>query len=203
MKFAKLFVLVALAAAFTASTSGCGYNTMQAKEEQVSAQWANVESAYQRRNDLIPSLVETVKGYASHEKDTFVQVAQARASVGSMRVDPSALKNAEKMQQFQAAQQTLGTALSRLMVVAERYPELKASEHFMNLQAELAGTENRIHTERVRYNKAVMEFNTYIRQFPYSVTNSVMLHLERKVPFKADDGAKVAPKVSFKDKPDA
>lgn len=177
--------------------TGCGYNTMQAKEEQVFAAWGDVEASYQRRLDLIPNLVEVVKGYAKHEADTLQAVTEARAKVGSMQISKNILNNPEAMGQFQQAQSQLSGALSRLMVIVERYPDLKANQNFMDLQNQLEGTENRINVARVRYNKAVQEFNTSIRIFPNSLTNSLLLHLTRKEPFKAEEAAKSAPKVSF------
>jgi LemA protein len=177
--------------------SGCGYNTMQANEEAVTAAWGNVESSYQRRADLIPNLVEVVKGYAKHEAETLTAVTEARAKVGSMQVSKDILNNPESLNKFQQAQGQLSGALSRLMVVAEKYPDLKANQNFMDLQKQLEGTENRINVARERYNKSVQEFNTSIRTFPNSMTNSMMLHLQRKEPFKAEEGAKVAPKVKF------
>lgn len=193
----KSFISLFLVAVVFMVTNGCGYNSMQAKEEQVFSQWANVEASYQRRADLIPSLVEVVKGYATHERETLVQISQARASVGSIKLDANSLKDPSKIAAYQAQQQTLGTALSRLMSIQERYPELKAHEGFRDLQAQLEGTENRINTERVRYNRLCSEFNVAIRTFPNNMTNNFILHLERKVPFKSEDTAKVAPKVNF------
>ena len=180
-----------------AGLSGCGYNTMQAKEEAVFAAWGDVEASYQRRADLVPNLVEVVKGYAKHEAETLTAVTEARAKVGSMQVNRDAISDPKAMQNFQQAQSQLSGALSRLMVVVERYPELKANQNFMDLQNQLEGTENRINVARVRYNQSVQEFNTSIRTFPNSLTNSLLLHLERKEPFKAEEGAKVAPKVKF------
>jgi LemA protein len=176
---------------------GCGYNTMQASEEAVFAAWGDVEAAYQRRADLIPNLVEVVKGYAKHEADTLTAVTEARAKVGSLQVTRELLNNPQSFAQFQQAQGQLSGALSRLMVVVERYPDLKANQNFLDLQNQLEGTENRINVARVRYNKAVQEFNTSIRTFPNSLTNSMLLHLTRKEPFKAEEGAKTAPKVKF------
>src|SRR6266568_3989881 len=190
--FAKIPFILLLAL-----LSGCGYNTMQANEEAVIAAWGNVESSYQRRADLIPNLVEVVKGYAKHEADTLKAVTEARAKVGSMQVSKDLLKDPQAFNKFQQAQGELSGALSRLMVVVEKYPDLKANENFLGLQSQLEGTENRINVARVRYNKAVQEFNTSIRTFPNSLTNSMMLHLTRKEPFKAEEGAKVAPKVKF------
>ena len=177
--------------------SGCGYNTMQANEEAVSAAWGNVESAYQRRTDLIPNLVEVVKGYAAHEADTLKAVTEARARVGSMQVGKDVLSNPATLNKFQQAQGELSGALSRLMVVVERYPDLKANQNFIDLQKQLEGTENRINVARERYNASVQLFNTSIRTFPNSLTNSLMLHLQRKEPFRAEEGAKTAPRVKF------
>ena len=179
------------------SMVGCGYNTMQANEEAVFAAWGDVEAAYQRRMDLIPNLVETVKAYAKHERETLSAVTEARAKVGSIQMSKEMLNNPQNFAKFQQAQGELSSALSRLMVVMERYPELKANQNFSDLQNQLEGTENRINVARVRYNQAVQEFNTSIRIFPNSITNSFLLHLERKEPFKADEAAKTAPKVQF------
>lgn len=177
--------------------SGCGYNTMQANEEAVIAAWGNVESSYQRRNDLIPNLVEVVKGYAKHEADTLKAVTEARAKVGSMQLSKEVINDPAALTRFQQNQGELSSALSRLMVVAEKYPDLKANQNFLDLQKQLEGTENRINVARERYNKTVQTFNTSIRTFPNSMTNSLLLHLKRKEPFKAEEGAKTAPKVKF------
>ncbi len=161
------------------------------------AAWGNVESAYQRRNDLIPNLVEVVKGYAKHEGDTLKAVTEARAKVGSMQLTKDAINDPAALNKFQQNQGELSSALSRLMVVAEQYPDLKANQNFLDLQKQLEGTENRINVARERYNKSVQLFNTSIRTFPNSMTNSLILHLKRKEPFKAEDGAKTAPKIKF------
>ncbi|MDD2309289.1 MAG: LemA family protein [Desulfuromonadaceae bacterium] len=179
------------------SITGCGYNSMQASEEAVFAAWGDVEASYQRRADLIPNLVEVVKGYAAHEAETLKAVTEARAKVGSMQVSKDMVNSPEAMAKFQEAQGQLSGSLSRLMVVVERYPDLKANQNFLDLQNQLEGTENRINVARVRYNKSVQEFNTSIRSFPNSLTNSLLLHLVRKEPFKADEGSKTAPKVKF------
>jgi LemA protein len=179
------------------SLSGCGYNTMQAQEEAVFAAWADVEAAYQRRADLIPNLVEVVKGYAKYEGDTLIAVTEARSKVGSVKLSKEMLSDPQAFDKFQQAQGQLGGALSRLLVVVEKYPDLKANQSFLDLQNQIEGTENRINVARVRYNKVVQEFNTSIRTFPNSLTNSILLHLARKEPFKADEGARVAPKVKF------
>ena len=177
--------------------SGCGYNSMQAAEEAVFAAWGDVEASYQRRADLIPNLVEVVKGYAKHEADTLKAVTEARSKVGSIQASKQLASDPQALAKFQQAQGELSGALSRLMVVVERYPDLKANQNFRDLQSQLEGTENRINVARVRYNKAVQDFNTSIRTFPNSMTNSLLLHLTRKEPFKADEGAKDAPKVKF------
>lgn len=193
----KKIIYLLMGTLFTAMLTGCGYNTMQANEEAVIAAWGDVESAYQRRNDLIPNLVEVVKGYAKHEADTLKAVTEARASVGGMKVSKELVNDPAAMAKFQQVQGQMSGALSRLMVVAEKYPDLKANQNFLDLQKQLEGTENRINVARTRYNKTVQEFNTSIRTFPNSLTNSLLLHLKRKEPFKADEGAKNAPKVQF------
>lgn len=177
--------------------SGCGYNQIQTNEEAVKAAWGDVEASYQRRNDLIPNLVEVVKGYAKHEKETLTQVTEARAKVGSIQMSKDMINNPQALQQFQQAQGALSSALQRLMVVVEKYPDLKANQNFQDLQHQLEGTENRINVARVRYNKAVETFNVSIRTFPNSLTNSLLLHLQLKEPFKAEAGAEKAPKVQF------
>jgi LemA protein len=194
MRTNLLLLFVALAISVL---SGCGYNEMQAREEAVFAAWGDVEAAYQRRADLVPNLVEVVKAYAKHESETFQKVTEARAKVGSVQVSKEMLGNPQAMERFQSAQSQLGGALSRLLVVAEQYPNLKANQNFLDLQNQLEGTENRINVARVRYNKTVQDFNTSIRTFPNSLTNSLLLHLTRKEPFKADEGAREAPKVKF------
>ena len=176
---------------------GCGYNEMQVKEESVFAAWGDVEAAYQRRADLVPNLVEVVKAYAKHENQTLTAVTEARAKVGSIQLSKEMLSQPQAIDRFQQAQSQLGGALSRLLVVAEQYPNLKANENFLGLQNQLEGTENRINVARVRYNRAVQDFNTSIRTFPNSLTNSLLLHLTRKEPFRADEGARTAPKVQF------
>ena len=176
---------------------GCGYNDIQRNEEAVNAAWANVEATYQRRADLIPNLVETVKAYAAHEKETLQAVTEARAKVGQVQLSPQSLNDPAQLQKYQEAQGQLSGALSRLLVVAERYPDLKANQNFLDLQNQLEGTENRINVARQRYNEAVQVFNTSIRTFPGNLTNKWLLHLDRKEPFKAEPGAAQAPKVQF------
>jgi LemA protein len=187
-----LFFLV-----FLFTVSGCGYNTMQANEEAVKAAWGDVEASYQRRNDLIPNLVEVVKGYAKHERETLTAVTEARAKVGTVQVSKNIIDDPKAFAQFQEAQGAMSSALSRLMVVVEKYPDLKANQSFQDLQHQLEGTENRINVARTRYNKAVEVFNTSLRIFPNSLTNSLLLHLKLKEPFKAEAGAEKAPKVQF------
>jgi LemA protein len=177
--------------------SGCGYNTMQRNEEVVKAAWGDVEATYQRRNDLIPNLVEVVKAYAKHERETLQAVTEARAKVGSIQVSKDIINDPRAIAQFQEAQASMSSALSRLMVVVERYPDLKANQNFKDLQHQLEGTENRINVARTRYNKAVQEFNTSIRIFPNNLTNMLLLHLAPKEAFKAEAGAEKAPQVKF------
>jgi LemA protein len=182
---------------FATVASGCGYNTLQQMEEQVFRGWADVESNLQRRADLIPNLVATVKGFASHEKETLQAVVEARAKATRVQLSTKDLGNAQAMQQMLDAQGGLSSALSRLMVVVERYPDLKANQNFLDLQNQLEGTENRINVARQRYNQAVEAFNAKIRSLPYSLTNSLILHLDRKEYFKAEAGANQVPTITF------
>ncbi len=172
-----------------------GYNSMVEYDETVITAWSDVENVYQRRADLIPNLVSTVKGYAAHEKETLTEVVEARAKATSISIDPTNL-NAATMQQFQQAQAGLSSALSKLMVVVERYPDLKANQNFLELQAQLEGTENRIAVERRRFNESVKVYNTYIRSFPKNMVAG-MYGFERKDQFKADEGAEKVPEVKF------
>ncbi len=168
------------------------YNKIVKLEEEVKASWANVESSYQRRADLIPNLVSTVKGYAEHEQETFTQVTNARAKATSMNIDPAML-TPENIARFQQVQGELNSALSRLLVVAERYPDLKANQNFLELQAQLEGTENRINVARNKYNEAVKNHNTYIRGF----IAHLLFKREEKTPFAAKEGTEEAPDVQF------
>jgi len=177
--------------------SSCGYNTIQQNEEAVFKAWGDVESNLQRRADLIPNLVETVKGYAAHEKETLQGVINARSKATSVKLSTADLANPGAMQQLAQAQGALSSALSRLMVVVERYPNLKANQNFRDLQNQLEGTENRINVARQRYNQAAERFNASIRKFPNNLTNKLLLNLERKEYFKAEEGAKAPPKVKF------
>ncbi|WP_266158342.1 LemA family protein [Dyella silvatica] len=165
----KLFRALALLLVVT-GLSGCGYNAIQRQDEGVKTAWSEVINQYQRRADLVPNLVNTVKGYAQHEEKVLIEVTQARAKVGTMQLSPDALNDPQKLQEFQAAQGQLSSALSRLMVVSENYPQLKADGLFQNLQAQLEGTENRITVARNRYIQAVQEYNVLIRSFPNNLT---------------------------------
>ena len=175
--------------------SGCGYNKMVDLEEQVTAQWSQVENVYQRRADLIPNLVNTVKGYAEHEQETFTRVIEARSKATSVNVDPGNLSQ-QSIEQFNQAQQGLSSALSRLMVVVERYPDLKANQNFRDLQAQLEGTENRITVERRKFNQTTQSYNAYIRKFP-QVIYSGWFGFEKKDYFESQPGAEQAPEVQF------
>ena len=172
-----------------------GYNKMVSQEEGVTSAWSQVENVYQRRADLIPNLVATVKGYAAHEQETLEGVVNARAKATQTTIDPTNM-TPEAMAKFQAAQGDLSTALGKLMVVVERYPDLKANQNFLELQAQLEGTENRITVERQKFNDAAKSFNTLIRKFPKNIIAG-MFGFERKEYFEAKEGAKEAPKVEF------
>lgn len=181
--------------------SGCGYNAMQALDEETKASWSEVLNQYQRRADLVPNLVQTVKGYAEHEKDVLTQVSEARSKVGSMQVTPEVLKDPEAFAKFQAAQGQLTSALSRLMAVAENYPNLKADQGFRDLQAQLEGTENRITVARNRYIESVKNYNIAIRTFPNNLT-AMALSYKEKPNFSVENEKAIstAPKVDFGDK---
>ncbi len=175
--------------------SSCGYNKMVSMDEQVASQWAQVENVYQRRADLIPNLVNTVKGYAAHERETLEGVIEARSKATSVNIDPTKL-TPESIQQFNQAQEGLSSALSRLMVVVERYPDLKANQNFLDLQAQLEGTENRITVERMKFNETTQTYNAYIRKFP-QVIYAGWFGFEKKSYFEAQAGAEKAPEVQF------
>lgn len=194
MKRTLLFLLLLT---MISCLSGCGYNTMQSNEEAVKAAWGDVEASYQRRNDLIPNLVEVVKGYAKHEAETLKAVTEARAKVGTIQASKDILNDPKALAQFQEAQGAMSSALSRLMVVVEKYPDLKANQNFLDLQHQLEGTENRINVARTRFNKSVETFNVSLRIFPNNLTNSMLLHLKPREAFKAEAGADKAPKVNF------
>ncbi len=184
--------------------SGCGYNAIQSKDEAVQAGWSEVVNQYQRRADLVPNLVNTVKGYAEHEEAVFTQVAEARAQVGKIQLSAEDLSDAAKLNQFQAAQGELSSALSRLMVVSERYPELKADGLFQNLQAQLEGTENRIAVARNRYIETVRDYNVFVRQFPTNLT-AMIFGYKPKANFSVANEAQIstAPAVDFSKSPTA
>lgn len=175
--------------------TSCNYNSLVEKQQNVDQAWAQVENQYQRRADLIPNLVNTVKGYSAHESETFEKVTLARAKATSITIDADNL-NEENLARFQAAQNELSQALKSLLAVTEAYPDLKANENFMNLQAQLEGTENRIATERMRYTEAVRDYNTAIKKFPTTIYAG-WFGFDTKPQFKADEGAQRAPQVSF------
>jgi LemA protein len=179
--------------------TGCGINNIPTYDENVKAAWSQVENQYQRRADLIPNLVETVKGFAAQEKETLTAVIEARSKATSIQVDESILNNPEKFQQFQQAQGELSSALSRLMVVSERYPDLKSNQNFLALQSQLEGTENRIAVARRDFIQSVERFNTEIRTFPGKIWHSILYSdLEQRENFKATaENAEEAPKVTF------
>ncbi len=175
--------------------SSCGYNSMVSLDEQVSSQWAQVENVYQRRSDLIPNLVNTVKGYAEFEKSTLTAVIEARSKATSVTVDPKNL-TPESIAKFQEAQSGVTSSLSRLLAVVESYPNLKANQNFLELQAQLEGTENRISVERNKFNEVTKEYNTKIRTFPNNLTSG-LFGFQKKGYFEAEKGAEKAPTVQF------
>lgn len=178
--------------------SGCGYNTLQTTDEQIKASWAEVLNQYQRRTDLVPNLVNVVKGYAGHEKDVLTQVTEARAKVGSIQATPELVNNEQAFAKFQAAQTELKSSLSRLLLVAENYPQLKADGVFRDLQAQLEGTENRITVARNRYIKAVQDYNVTVRSFPSNLT-AMVFGYQTKPSFTVENEQAIssAPKVDF------
>ena len=187
-----------LVALLAVSLTGCGYNTIQLQDEQVKAGWSEVVNQYQRRADLVPNLVNTVKGYASHEREVLTQVTEARARVGSIQATPALLNDPQAFAQFQAAQQQLSGSLSRLLAVSENYPQLKADAGFRDLQAQLEGTENRIAIARNRYIQAVQTYNVTVRAFPSNLTAMVFSY-KVKPNFSVADEASIAkpPQVGF------
>lgn len=194
----KLFrhiVMVAVAMLALSSLTSCNYNSLVEKRENADQQWAQVENVYQRRADLIPNLVNTVKGYASHESETLQAVVEARAKATSINIDPKNLDEAS-LKKFQDAQGELSTALGKLLAVTEAYPDLKANQNFMALQAQLEGTENRIATERKRYTEAVRDYNVAIKKFPTTIYAG-WFGFEEMPQFKAEAGAEKAPEVKF------
>jgi len=192
----KIFLIILGVLVLLMFLFGGRYNRLVMSEEAVTSAWAQVENVYQRRADLIPNLVETVKGYAKHERETLESVVEARSKVSKMEISSDLINNPNALAQFQSVQGELSSALSRLMVVVERYPDLKASQNFLALQTQLEGTENRITVERKRYNDAAREFNTLTRTFPNNIVAG-MMGFGRKAYFKAEQGAEKAPSVSF------
>jgi|SRR5690606_12853617 len=197
MKTGNIILIVVLLFVLILGGCGCGrYNSMVQQDENVEAKWNNVQSDYQRRSDLIPNLVNTVKGAANFEQETLTQVMEARSKATSVNINSTEELTPEKIQQFQAAQGELNGALSRLLVTVERYPELKANQNFLDLQAQLEGTENRIKVSRNDFNAAVQQYNTTVRQFPNNIFAG-MFGFERRQGFTAEEGAQTAPTVEF------
>lgn len=189
LSFAFLLIVIT-------SISGCGYNSLVEQDEKVNQAWAQVENQYQRRADLIPNLVKTVQGYADFEKSVLTEVTEMRSKVGQIKLSTDDLSDEEKFKQFSDAQDKLSGALSRLLVVAENYPQLKANENFLQLQSQLEGTENRIAVERKKFNEAVQEYNTSVRRFPTLITAKIMGFKEKQY-FKSAPGTDKAPDVNF------
>ncbi len=190
----RAFLVLALAS----QLAGCGYNTFQAQDEQIKASWSEVVNQYQRRADLIPNLVETVRGFAQQERDVLIGVTEARSKVGSIQATPELIDDPQAFAQFQAAQGELSSALQRLMVVVERYPELKSDANFRDLQAQLEGTENRITVARNRYIAAVQEYNVTVRSFPSNLT-AMVFGYDAKPNFSVENEAEISrpPQVDF------
>ena len=191
-------LLAVLSLLILISLSGCGYNALQSQDEQIKAGWSEVLNQYQRRADLVPNLVNVVKGYAAHEKDVLTQVTNARAQVGQTQVTPALANDPQALQKFQAAQGQLGSALSRLLVISENYPQLKADGVFRDLQAQLEGTENRITVARNRYIQSVQSYNITVRQFPSNLT-AKMFGYAVKPNFTVENEKEIstAPKLNF------
>lgn len=179
------------------TVSGCGYNKIQGLDEDVKAAWGEVQNQYQRRADLVPNLVSTVKGAAQFEQETLQRVVEARAAASSIKLDAQALSNPEMFKKFEDAQRNLSGALSRLLVVVERYPDIKANQNFRDLQAQLEGTENRIAVARKRYVESVAEYNKSVRYFPTNLTAKYLLGLDVRQSFSAEDSAAKPPQVKF------
>jgi LemA protein len=198
MRPRSMLILCPLVGAFLLA-SGCGYNQLQSLDEETNAAWSEVLNQYQRRADLIPNLVNVVKGYAAHERETLEAVTRARAQATSVNPSADLLRNPESFKQFQQAQHDLSSALSRLLLVVEKYPDLKANENFRDLQSQLEGTENRIAVARKRYIDKVAEFNKAVRFFPTNLTARYLLHLDVKPNFTVADEQAVTkpPEVNF------
>ncbi len=191
----RRFGLLGILAAF--SLAGCGINSVPTAEENVTAKWGNVQNEYQRRADLVPNLVNTVKGYAEQEKSVLTEVTEARAKATSIQLNANDLDDPAKVKQFQDAQSQLGGSLGRLLATFEAYPDLKSNQNFLTLQAQLEGTENSILVARKDYNEAVQAYNTRIRTFPDAIGAKIFYGAKPKVPFEASAGAQTAPKVDF------
>jgi LemA protein len=196
MRKIEKFLSLAILLIVITSISGCGYNSLVEQDEKVNQAWAQVENQYQRRADLIPNLVKTVQGYADFEKGVLTEVTEMRSKVGQIKLSTDDLADEEKFKMFQDAQDKLSGALSRLLVVAENYPQLKANENFLQLQSQLEGTENRIAVERKKFNEAVQEYNTSVRRFPTLITAKIMGFKEKQY-FKSAPGTDKAPDVNF------
>lgn len=194
----KKILFISLLAILALTLSGCGYNRIQTQDEEIKANWSEVLNQYQRRADLVPNLVNTVKGYAKHEKDVFTQVTEARAKVGSVQITPELANDPQALAKYQAAQGELSGALSRLLLVSENYPQLKADANFRDLQAQLEGTENRITVARNRYIKSVQEYNITIRSFPSNIT-AMMFGYKVKPNFTVENEKEISkpPSVDF------
>ncbi len=195
MKHQRFFLKILILVLTLPFLSGCGYNRLVEQDENIAQQWAQVENAYQRRSDLIPNLVNTVRGYADFERETLTGVIEARAKATSISIDPENL-SPESIERFEAAQGQLSSALSRLLVTVERYPDLKANQNFLELQAQLEGTENRISFERKKFNDAVGTYNKSVRKFPRNIV-AALFGFDRKGYFKAEEGAEEVPLVEF------
>jgi LemA protein len=195
--FAKLLPAFFTVLAVVFTVSGCGYNDLQGLDEEVKGAWAEVQNQYQRRADLIPNLVATVKGAANFEQETLQKVIEARSAATSIKLDAQSLSDPAMFKKFEDAQRNLTGALSRLLVVAEQYPDLKANQNFRDLQAQLEGTENRVAVARGRYSKAVVEFNKKVRFFPTNLTAKYLLGMQVRENFSADEAAQKPPQVKF------
>jgi LemA protein len=196
MKVFKYVLSVAVLFMIASSFSGCGYNSLVTSEENIKSAWAQVENQYQRRADLIPNLVKTVEGAADFEKSVLTEVTEMRSKVGQTKLNVEDLNDPEKFQQYQQAQDKLSSALSRLLVVTENYPQLRSNDNFLQLQSQLEGTENRISVERKKFNEAVQTFNTSVRSFPTVIT-AKLFGFKEKPYFKGKEGSENAPDVNF------
>jgi LemA protein len=196
MKLIKYLLSVVVLVMIASSFSGCGYNSLVSSEENIKSAWAQVENQYQRRADLIPNLVKTVEGAADFEKSVLTEVTEMRSKVGQTKLSVDDLNDPEKFQQYQQAQDKLSSALSRLLVVTENYPQLRSNDNFLQLQSQLEGTENRISVERKKFNEAVQTFNTSVRSFPTVIT-AKLFGFKEKPYFKGKEGSENAPDVNF------